>query len=441
MGIGTSFDRGFDEIFTTFDFRLLIEQKINRTLLYEIDLFDKKKITKKKLINIIKKEFLITLEQLEIFYKKYDKSLWPKKLDNHNKNIYENSIKEKKILLENPEAIIKKIKSIPAGVYWLTLGKIKYKDINYYIQRAKSAIIWRYKNLVEKQRIWPFLLLDHYQVLFNELLANLYKKISDIKKSNWHIHMHIMDLHDARSASRFLHVCMRYRFFFSWLIQRLQGKTRHRFVYSSSLMYIDRCLKKLLLHMEKEGILDDTLILITADHGSDYAESPRKKLHISGRNHYENIDIPMIVHPNITKTIKRNICDSMGVTASFLDLLDVPLDKSYKGQSIFDKGKDFVISESAGRGNADLNRKNLFFTITTLDHKLMVMLEGKTITINKFYDLRNDPYELKNLFDNKKNISNVLLKKLLKKLYSERKNIFKIRGIKNLDAYFKQIKI
>ena len=60
MGIGTSFDRGFDEIFTTFDFKLLIEQKINRTLLYEIDLFDKKKITKKQLINIIKKEFLIT---------------------------------------------------------------------------------------------------------------------------------------------------------------------------------------------------------------------------------------------------------------------------------------------------------------------------------------------------------------------------------------------
>ena len=31
MGIGTSFDRGFDEILTTFDFRLLIEQKINRS--------------------------------------------------------------------------------------------------------------------------------------------------------------------------------------------------------------------------------------------------------------------------------------------------------------------------------------------------------------------------------------------------------------------------
>ena len=45
MGIGTSFDRGFDEIYTTFDFRILIEQKINRTLLYEIGLYKQKKIT------------------------------------------------------------------------------------------------------------------------------------------------------------------------------------------------------------------------------------------------------------------------------------------------------------------------------------------------------------------------------------------------------------
>ena len=110
------------------------------------------------------------------------------------------------------------------------------------------------------------------------MLEKLCKKISAIKNS-WHIHMQ-MDSHDARSASRLFHTLMRYRFFFSWLIQRLLGNTKHRFIYSSSLMHIDKCLKKLLNHMENENILDDTLILITADHGSDYAESPRKKVHI-----------------------------------------------------------------------------------------------------------------------------------------------------------------
>ena len=70
--------------------------------------------------------------------------------------IFMKIVLKKKILLENTEAVIQKIKTVPEGVYWLTLGKIKYKTINYYISRIKSALIWRYKNLVEKQKIWPF---------------------------------------------------------------------------------------------------------------------------------------------------------------------------------------------------------------------------------------------------------------------------------------------
>ena len=214
-----------------------------------------------------------------------------KKLKINNKFIYENSIKEKKILYENPEAIIKKLKNVPGGVYWLTLGKLKFKDYKFYFERFKTAIIWRLSKLIGKQRIWPFLFLPHYQVLFHELLPTLLKKITKIKKNNWHLHMHIMDLHDARSISRFFHILTRYKFFLKWLVERIRGKTKHRFIYASSLMYIDRCLKKLFEHMKKEKILDETLILITSDHGSDYAESPRKKVHIGERNHYEYIDI------------------------------------------------------------------------------------------------------------------------------------------------------
>ncbi len=50
----------------------------------------------------------------------------------------------------------------------------------------------------------------------------------------------------------------------------------------------------------------------------------------------------------------------------------------------------------------NLNLARHFFTITTPDHKLMIMLGDKAITINKFSDLKNDPYELNNLFKNKK---------------------------------------
>ena len=43
-----------------------------------------------------------------------------------------------------------------------------------------------------KQTInWPFFILPHYQVLFGELIQGLCKKLTKIKKQDWHIHMHI----------------------------------------------------------------------------------------------------------------------------------------------------------------------------------------------------------------------------------------------------------
>ena len=442
MGIGTSFDRGFDEILTTFDFRLLIEQKINRTLLYEIQLYEKREISESKLIKIIQKEFIITLDQLDKFYQKYDKSLWPKKLKKINKFIFENSKLEKKILLQNPKAVINKIKNIPGGVYWTTLGNINYLGYKYFFEKLKTALIWRSMKLIGKQRLWPFFFLTHYQVLFSEILNKICTKISNIKKDEWHIHMHIMDLHDARSASRFFHLLGRYKFFIPWLIEKIKGKTKHRFVYASSLMYIDNCVKVLLEHLKNEKILDDTLLFITADHGSDYAESPRKKVHIGERNHYEHVDIPLIISPNLNKNVIRPICDSMGMTATLLELLKVPLDKSYKGQSIFKNGKNFVISENAGSGNADLFRKDLYFTITTVEYKLMITLSYKKLIINKLYNIAKDPKELNNLYSIKKTTtSRDVITKLISNIYLERKDLFTIKGINSLSNCLKLLKI
>jgi hypothetical protein len=110
MGVGTSYDRGFDEILTTFDFRLLIEQKINRTLLYVIDLYLNKKISKRKMTKVVQKELVITFDKLIKFYNKYDKSLWPKKLKKINKFVFENCKIEKEILLKPQNLLLIKFK-------------------------------------------------------------------------------------------------------------------------------------------------------------------------------------------------------------------------------------------------------------------------------------------------------------------------------------------
>ena len=79
MGEGNGYDKGFDQVMTTNDYRLIIEQKLNRTLLHELNLYKKNMITKNQLLKILKKEFGITLDRI-LAFNDVNKQLWPKKL-------------------------------------------------------------------------------------------------------------------------------------------------------------------------------------------------------------------------------------------------------------------------------------------------------------------------------------------------------------------------
>ena len=248
-----------------------------------------------------------------------------------------------------------------------------------------------------------------------------------------------MDLHDCRSVNRILHLIGRYKYFFKWLMERIKGNTKHRFIYASSLMYIDTNINKLIKHMKKENIFNDTLIFVTADHGSHYAESPRKKKPFIGeRFYYENITTPLIISQKSKKQIKSDLCDSMDMTATFLDFLAIPLHKSFRGKSIFKSKKTYIISENAGSGNADLIRKNLYFTIINKEYKMMTVLIRNKFQILKLFNIIKDPKELLNLYENCKSEKyKTLTKELLNYIYIERKSLLKKRGILRLPSILK----
>ena len=87
----------------------------------------------------------------------------------------------------------------------------------------------------------------------------------------------------------------------------------------------------------------------------------------------------------------------MSVSATLMDCLDLPAHPSFKGKSVFEKGKFVVISESCGSGNADVAVRDLYFTVTGERYKAMICLAGDSLEITKFFDLRQDPNELSNL--------------------------------------------
>jgi arylsulfatase A-like enzyme len=195
---------------------------------------------------------------------------------------------------------------------------------------------------------------------------------------------------------------------------------------------VDDCLGKLFDTLEKTGQLESTSIVITGDHGYDYAGSPRGRKHVAIRNYREDIEVPMVLmcdfetRQNVGEIAENGMIDSMGVCASFLDALDVPQHQSFKGKSVFRGGREAVISENAGSGNADIDRRDLYFTVTTEGHKLMTVLVGSELQLLHLYDLQNDPDELVDLLgqDNYEKLVHPLVSTLMQ----ERGEIFQLRN-------------
>ena len=144
-----------------------------------------------------------------------------------------------------------------------------------------------------------------------------------------------------------------------------------------------------------------------------------------GRTHYEDIEVPLLLANSGRPDSEEGMIDSMGVTATFLDALNVPSHTSFKGVSALRGGRPCVISENCGNGYADPARRNIFFTVTTPSHRMMAVLRGLNLEVDKLYDRRVDPREIHNIADDPSNQSIIQEMELL--LRAERAEIFELR--------------
>ena len=76
---GQGYERGFDNIYITCDFRVFIEQIINHKLSYYAIQYKKGQKSKKEALKKISPEFSIFLEGIIKLIKKQDKNIWTKK--------------------------------------------------------------------------------------------------------------------------------------------------------------------------------------------------------------------------------------------------------------------------------------------------------------------------------------------------------------------------
>jgi arylsulfatase A-like enzyme len=424
LGVATGYGRGFDTARTTSDFRLLLEQRVGRILRFQVETLRASGNDPANLEQV-KNEFALFLDGLVEMIEHHDKSLWPAKLRRINGQVATGCAAERALLERDHDAVFDKILGIAPGIYWRFLGERNPGGFRLFRHRAVESVKWRTRRWIASQTLWPFLAMSHYPVIFSDIIAPLCRVVEEGRDDRWFIYMHMMDVHDCRSISRPLHLLGRLRYLPRWIVGRMRGHTRRRWLYDTALMYVDGLLGRLLETLERTGQLDDTVILATGDHGLYYAESPRKKSQIGSRTHYEDLEIPLVLANAQRQPTDAGMIDSMSMTATFLDSLGVPAHESFKGVSVFRGGKSAIVSESCGHGNADIARRKIYFTVTSPTHKMMATLDGDRLSVEQLYDKQADPRELVNIVDDL--AQQEAIDRLTTHLRTERAEIFALR--------------
>jgi hypothetical protein len=427
LGITMGYDRGFHTVRTTSDYRTLLEQRLGRTLNYELGLWLKGERSEAEIVAFLQREFALLLHSITDAIKTHDKSLWPPALHRINQRVAKGCAAELALLRDEPRIVLNKLSRIAPGVYWRFLGQRDVGRLKLLLMRAMASINWRSRTYISARTWMPFLPLGHRQTLTGDVISSISSFIENARDRRWYIHMHVMDVHDCRAINRPLHVLGRLRYLPRWLIARVRGQTNRRFLYDSAVMYVDHALGALLEALKRSGQTDDTVIVVLGDHGSQYAESPRPKEELGLRTHYEHIDIPLVASGVARQPSRSGVVDTMGIAATLLDMLDVPLHPSYKGISAFRPGRKAVVTESCGHGNADLARRDIYFTVTTENHRMMAVLSGNRLDVRKLFDRREDPRELRNVAGDHE--MKPVINELLAHLYRERAELMSLRNI------------
>lgn len=160
--------------------------------------------------------------------------------------------------------------------------------------------------------------------------------------------------------------------------------------YVKAIRYTDRLVAELFAEMRKHGLLDNTLVVITGDHGEAFSE--HGQIGHNGVGYEEGIRVPLILHgpmlgaPRVIPGLRQHI----DIMPTVLEAAGIGFAGMLPGKSLSDNAQghselitscfysDYCLSHQAADG-----RKILFF-------------HGKRTA--EMYDLQADPAERRNLF-------------------------------------------
>jgi len=171
-----------------------------------------------------------------------------------------------------------------------------------------------------------------------------------------------------------------------------------RAIYDEKIQRTDAMFKGFLAELEKMGLMDKTIFVLTSDHGTEFHE--HKRFDHGFSLYDELVHVPLIIKlPGVKagKTITDQI-SSVDVMPTIMDLLDFTpsprMKRQLRGESLVPALKGKKVAKDV-YSETDYRQYTYKRSVTTRDGwKFIYTLEDKS---RELYNLKNDPAETKNL--------------------------------------------
>jgi arylsulfatase A-like enzyme len=173
-------------------------------------------------------------------------------------------------------------------------------------------------------------------------------------------------------------------------------------LYDACLAHIDQRIRELCDELKRQGIYDDSLIVISADHGEAFFEHGDLGHH--AYLYEENIRVPLLIkypHTSGAGTVDERVASLIDIPATVAATVGIEYPKNFVGSDLTpgvagpvrDHAVGFVAQRFAPSDVSNLNFANYTIALRTATAKLIV----KTGAKDELYDLAQDPNEQSNL--------------------------------------------
>jgi len=189
------------------------------------------------------------------------------------------------------------------------------------------------------------------------------------------------------------------------LVRATRGRRNYHlggFLWDLAASYADRNAGKLISMLKTRKLDDNTIYVITADHGIT-TQQPLRNVggDLTRQFNEEYLHVPLIITgKGIGRQQVSAITSHMDVGPTILELAGLTPPGGFRGQPVSQRRDDpepYLVAENAGKGRPDMERKKLTICIHDGSFKVIYNVESSNPVERETYSLSDDPEEMRNL--------------------------------------------